>query len=172
MAFTQDNQELEPEADEDNSDIPQPVQELSTAIKSIPGIKLAAVNRHMLFEITSDDFTLPMFGDYPLGALKRTDGGLPDEILISIDFMITRDETGLNALEFLSWWVRDHARGGDSIQLRALALPPIPEQFGKTLTFTIDYFYADPEQDIDKLLNSIQKLADSLNDAKIQYLNQ
>ena len=76
------------------------------------------------------------------------------------------------ALEFLSWWVRDHARGGDSIQLRALALPPIPEQFGKTLTFTIDYFYADPEQDIDKLLNSIQKLADSLNDAKIQYLNQ
>ena len=30
-AFTQDNQELEPESDEDNSDIPQPVQELSTA---------------------------------------------------------------------------------------------------------------------------------------------
>lgn len=172
LASTQDNQELELESDEDNSDIPQPVQELSTVIKSIPGIKLATVNRYMLFEITSDDFTLPIFGDYPLGALKRTDGGLSDEILISIDFMITRDETGLKALEFLSWWVRDHARGGDSIQLRALALPPIPEQFGKTLTFTIDYFYTDPEQDIDKLLNSIQELADSLNNAKIQYLNQ
>ena len=65
LASIQDNQELELESDEDNSDIPQPVQELSTVIKSIPGIKLAAVNRYMLFEITSDDFTLPMFGDYP-----------------------------------------------------------------------------------------------------------
>lgn len=55
------------------------------------------------------------------------------------------------------------------MQIRSLALPPIGDQFGKSLRFCIDYFYADPEQDIGKLLSKVEGLADGLNHTKSLY---
>ncbi|WP_342316319.1 hypothetical protein [Lysobacter sp. FW306-1B-D06B] len=65
--------------------------------------------------------------------------------------------------------MRDAARAGEPMQVRSLALPPLGNQFGKTLRFTIDYFYVDSEEDIGKLLSKVGGLADSLNDAKGLY---
>ncbi|WP_197504108.1 hypothetical protein [Gallibacterium salpingitidis] len=157
-------------ANEIDDTLPEPVKKLHLAVQSIEGITTVGVNRHMLFDLKSDDFSLPVYADLPLGCLQRTQGGLYDEVLISIDFAINSDKNGLKALEFLSWWVRDLARSGWSVQLRALALPPIAGQLGKTLTFTIDYFYRDPAQDMQQLLDKVLELAESLNAAKQMYL--
>jgi hypothetical protein len=118
-----------------------------------------------LAEIPESDFSLPPYGDLPLGALRRTRGAVPNEVLISVNFGISCDATGLDALEFIAWWVRDSARGGSPIQIRALALPPIGDQFGTTLRFAIDYFYVDPDEDIGKLIAKVGELADGLGGA-------
>ncbi|CAE6689523.1 hypothetical protein CFBP6600_01410 [Xanthomonas arboricola pv. corylina] len=55
------------------------------------------------------------------------------------------------------------------MQIRCVALPPIGEQFGTSLRFCIDYFYADPKQDIGNLLSKVGKLAVELNSAKGLY---
>lgn len=108
-----------------------------------------------LSDVTESDLGLLPYADLPLGALKRTKGGLDNELAISVNFGITRDPKGLKALEFISWWVRDSARAGEPMQIRCVALPPIGDQFGTSLRFCIDYFYADPEQDIGKLLSKV-----------------
>ncbi|WP_238601126.1 hypothetical protein [Xanthomonas arboricola] len=149
--------------------MPPEVQELQDAIASIPGITDAAVDKVDLSDVTESDFSLLPYADLPLGALKRTKGGLDNELVISVNFGIARDPKGLKALEFLSWWVRDSARAGEPMQIRSVALPPIGDQFGTSLRFCIDYFYADPEQDIGKLLSKVGKLAVELNSAKGLY---
>ncbi len=143
--------------------MPPEVQKLQDAIESIPGVTDAVVEKVDLSDIPESLFSLPPYGDLPLGALRRTQGGTPDEVLIAVNFGISRDAKGLDALEFIAWWVRDSARGGNPIQIRALALPPIGDQFGTTLRFVIDYFYVDPEQDIGKLLATVGELADGLS---------
>jgi hypothetical protein len=149
--------------------MPPEVQELQDAIASIPGITDAAVGKVDLSDVTESDFGLLPYADLPLGALKRTKGGLANELAISVNFGITRDPKGLKGLEFLSWWVRDSARAGEPMQIRCVALPTIGEKFGTSLRFCIDYFYADPEQDIGNLLSKIGKLAVELNSAKGLY---
>ncbi|WP_253254267.1 hypothetical protein, partial [Xanthomonas arboricola] len=151
------------------AEMPPEVQKLQDAIASIPGITDAAVDKVDLSDVTESDFGLLPYADLPLGALKRTRGGLDNELVISVNFGITRDPKGLKALEFISWWVRDSARAGEPMQIRSVALPPIGEQFGTSLRFCIDYFYADPEQDIGKLLSKVGKLAVELNSAKDSY---
>jgi hypothetical protein len=151
------------------SDMPPEVQKLQRAIESIPGITDAVVGKVDLSDIPESEFGLLPYGDLPLGALRRTKGGLANEVVISVNFGITRDQKGLKALEFISWWVRDAARGSEPIQVRSLALPPIGTQFGESLRFTIDYFYADPEEDMGKLLSKVGTLADQLNSSKSLY---
>ncbi len=143
--------------------MPPEVQKLQHAIESIPGVTDAVVEKVDLGEIAESDFSLPPYGDLPLGALRRTHGAVANEVLIAVNFGIARDAKGLDALEFIAWWVRDSARGGSPIQLRALALPPIGDQFGTTLRFAIDYFYVDPDEDIGKLLATVGELADGLS---------
>lgn len=149
--------------------MPPEVKKLQDAIESIPGITDARIGKADLSDIPESDFSLPPYGDLPLGSLRRTKGGLASELVVSANFGITRDSKGLNALEFISWWVRDAARGGEPMQIRSLALPPIGDQFGTTLRFTIDYFHADPEEEVGKLLSRIGKLADDLNSSKHSY---
>jgi TonB family protein len=150
-------------------DMPPEVQKLQNAIESIPGITDATIGKVDLSEVLESDFGLLPYGDLPLGALRRTKGGLAGEVVVSVNFGITRDPKGLKALEFISWWVRDAARGSEPIQIRSLALPPIGDQFGTTLRFTIDYFHVDPKEDIGKLLSTVGKLADGLNSSKSLY---
>lgn len=144
------------------ADMPPEVLKLQHTIESIPGITDAVVEKVDLSAIPESDFSLPPYGDLPLGALRRTRGGVANEVLISVNFGISRDSKGLDALEFVAWWVRDSARGGSPIQIRALALPPIGSQFGTTLRFAIDYFYVDPDEDIGKLIAKVGELADGL----------
>lgn len=131
--------------------MPPEVQKLHSAIDSIPGVTDVLVGKADLSDLQASDLSLVPYGDLPLGSLRRTKGGLASEVLVSVSFGITRDEQGLRALEFISWWVRDAARGTEPIQIRSLALPPIGEQFGTSLRFTI------------------AKLADGLNRSKSLY---
>lgn len=57
------------------------------------------------------------------------------------------------------------------MQLRALALPPLKEQFGRTLKFSVDYFYTDDRCDMGALLAVIDELASSLTEARRIYLD-
>ncbi|HXU94251.1 MAG TPA: hypothetical protein VFP33_11420 [Gallionella sp.] len=151
--------------------MPSEIKKIQEAVASIPGITDARVGKTDVSEIREGDFSLLPYGDLPLGALKRTKGGLDNELVVAINFGITPDTQGLRALEFISWWVRDEARSGTPIQVRSLALPPIATQFGETLRFSIDYFYSDPKREISVLLMRLGGLADSLNSSKDIYPN-
>lgn len=145
------------------------VQRLSNAMMSIPGVRTASVNKHDVSELTISDLSLPPYADLPLAVLRRSEGGLPCELLIAIEFELDGGTAGLLALEFLSWWVRDAARGGAPMQLRSLALPPLEQQFGQTLRFQIDWFHSDPEQDIERLLTAVDALAADLEASLEHY---
>jgi hypothetical protein len=149
--------------------MPPEVVRLQRAVELIPGTTEVSVDKFDLSGIPEADFILQPYGDLPLGALRRTHGGLAHELAICVTFRITPDVKGLRALEFVSWWVRDSARGGRPIQIRSLALPPIDAQIGKTLKFSIDFFYSDPKQDMAKLLSEVGELARGLEEAKRLY---
>jgi len=149
--------------------MPPEAVRLQRAVELIPGTTEVSVDKFDLSGIPEADFILQPYGDLPLGALRRTHGGLAHELAICVTFRITPDVKGLRALEFVSWWVRDSARGGRPIQIRSLALPPIDAQIGKTLKFSIDFFYSDPKQDMAKLLSEVGELARGLEEAKRLY---
>jgi hypothetical protein len=144
-------------------DLPEQVASLQRAVRRIPGIASVEVSKTDISSISVSNFSQLPFGDLPLAALRRTNGASKSEVLISINFTIKRNVEGLKGLEFISWWVRDAARGGSATQIRSLAYPPIDGQFGETLRFTIDYFYEDTEESIENLLKYIGDIADDLN---------
>jgi hypothetical protein len=145
---------------------PLEVARLSNAVEGIPGISEASVGKTNLSDIAVSDLSLGGFyADLPIAVLRRSDGALPTELLLSIDFSISKDVQGLKALEFLAWWVRDQSRGGENMQLRSIALPPIAGgtvQLGETLRFTIDWFYNDPTENAAKVLQAIDNAAHDL----------
>ena len=149
--------------------MPPEVLKYQSALESIPGATEVSITKEDLSELSEDDFSLLPYGDLPLGAMKRSNGGKKHELLISANFSITRDEKGLKALEFISWWVRDAARSGWPIQIRSLGMPPLESQFGKTLSFTVDYFYTDETEDMGNVLKQIDKLGTSLKESREIY---
>src|SRR5262245_12390188 len=107
-------------------DLPKEVKELVAAVKAIKGVTEVQAGKTYLPDIKAADLTLPgPYADLPIAAIRRTKGGLKNEQLVSIDFNVQRDEAGLKALEFLSWWVRDESRGGENMQIRSIGLPPM-----------------------------------------------
>ncbi len=146
--------------------LPPAVGKLTLAVASIPGIASVNIDKTYLPDIELSDLSLPgAYGDLPAATLRRTGGALSGELLLSINFTISRDDQGLKALEFLSWWVRDQARSGNNLQLRALALPPIAGeqvQLGETLRFTIDWFYIGKSETIEELMTYIDDMSVSL----------
>ncbi|MEN5291395.1 hypothetical protein [Stenotrophomonas lactitubi] len=135
------------------------VQRLADVVSSIPGVRSASVTKHDLSEMAVGELSQLPYADLPLAVLRRSEGSLPHELLIGIEFDLNGGAEGWLALEFLSWWVLDAARSGSLMQLRSLALPPLEQQFGETLKFTIDWFHADPEQDMERLLVAVDELA-------------
>ncbi|NLR99450.1 hypothetical protein HGP17_21735 [Rhizobium sp. P38BS-XIX] len=152
---------------------PKEVARLTEAVKAIPGVTDAELGKVYLPHVAVSDLSLPgAYADLPAAALRRTNGALPEELLLSIGFSIERDEKGLKALEFLAWWTRDRARGGENMQLRALALPPMAantKQLGQTLRFTIDWFYSNPSQDMGVVLKALDEAGASLEQATKIY---
>jgi hypothetical protein len=148
------------------SHLPPEVARLTLAVYAIPGVSSVDVAKAYLPDIALSNLSLlGFFADLPAAAIRRTEGALPGELLISINFTISRDEKGLRALEFLAWWARDHARSGENIQLRAIALPPIAGtnvQLGETLKFTIDWFYINKSESVAEVMAEIERLAISL----------
>ncbi|WP_343237250.1 hypothetical protein [Xanthomonas sp.] len=152
-----------------NAQVPAEVLRLQQALLAVPGLVDVALGNADASSIRHGDFMLPIYGDMPLATLGRTGGGLADEMLVYARFAIERDERGLRALEFVSWWVRDCARSGEPLQIRSLGLPPLPEQFGDTLCFVIELFHVDPEQSMPALLQRLDSLASSLASAVQMY---
>ena len=153
----------------ESQELPSEVEYFQKTIQSISGINDANITKVYLPEILVEDLSLPgFFADLPIAILRRSGGARKEELLITIDFKISRNEEGLKGLEFLAWWVRDISRAGTDIQLRAIGLSPlVGEQvrLGETLRFAIDWFYYSESQNMEVLLNEIGNLGKSLEES-------
>lgn len=148
--------------------LPKQVEALHNAMRRLVAVREVTTGLKNLASYTPETYSLPgEFGDLPHALLRRTDGGLKNEAWAHTEFELTRDEAGWLTLEFLAWWVRDHSRSGDQIQLRPMALPPkaYDVQLGRTLKFIIDHFviFPDGAKDNNPALQMMQELADSLD---------
>jgi len=147
-------------------EMPPEVSRLISAVSSVIGTTEVEVDKTYLPEVEVSDLSLPgAYADLPIAMLRRSKGALPEEQLLSINFRIERNEAGLKALEFLSWWVRDQSRGGTNMQIRSIGLPPIAgdrKQLGSTLRFTIDWFYASATSNMQEVLAAMGSKAKEL----------
>jgi|GEM_PF-924822 hypothetical protein len=150
------------------STYPPEVQKLHDAFDRLDGIEEVAIGVQGLDGITDRELTLPgEFADLPHATLRRSEGGLPDEVLVTSTIRFDQEpgRDGWVALEFLAWWVRDLSRAGKTVQMRPLALPPVAYdvQLGRTLKFVIEFFITNPTEDLGPALKEVEELADSLN---------
>lgn len=148
------------------AEYPPQVQAFHEALERFVAVSEVMSGLNSLAEFGPETYSLPgEFGDLPHALLRRTGGGLEDEVWINTEFELTRDEAGWLTLEFLAWWVRDLSRSEEQIQLRPMALPPkaYEVQLGSTLRFIMDHFVVCPDGDIDAALELMQERADSLN---------
>ncbi len=155
---------------------PPEVLALEASFQSIPGISGAGVSKHHFSKEEVAQLNSIYFGgeyaDLPIAMYRRSGGNLPNEILVSIEFTIDRNQTGLNALEFLSWWVRDLSRSGQNLQIRSIGLPPMAGeniQLGKTLRFWCEAYIVTEKEDMASVLNEVGALAKSLNSSIMLY---
>ena len=116
------------------------------ALARVPGVRDVSSSIEHLEDVAAADLSQVPCAHLPIGALRRTEGGLPGEALVQVEFTLTPDAQGWRALEFLAWWTRDAARGDESIQLRPDALPPrvgAQVQIGQTLRLYLEVFFHD-----------------------------
>jgi hypothetical protein len=150
-----------------SSPYPPQVQRFHTALERIPGVWDVASGSTTLDGLAPEAMSDPEVAHLPLGALRRTRGGLPREAFIQFEFSLEPSTRGWRALEFLGWFIRDRARGGEPIQLRAFGLPPQvgdQVQLGKTLGFQIDLFFPEAPP-LEAALQKVDALADGLEGA-------
>ena len=106
-------------------DLPPQVQKLVDAITQLPGVAGCFCGPKPLEGFDPSHLSLPgEFADMPQVVIRRTSGGLKGEVMIQTEVILDRSPEAWLTLEFLSWWVRDWARGGEQIQMRSTALPP------------------------------------------------
>lgn len=112
------------------------------------------------------------FSHLPHAAILRTNGGLENEVLIQFEFLIDYSKESLQSLEFIAWFIRDCARGGEKIQLRPFALPPVTpygRQLGTTLKFHIDLFVDGINENLEPAFEVIRDINKSLEAAISLY---
>jgi hypothetical protein len=144
---------------------PPQVEILHAALRRLVAIGAITTGLKNLATYEPGTYSFPgEFGDLPHALLRRTEGGLSDEMWAHTEFELARDEAGWLTLEFLAWWVRDLSRSGRQIQLRPMALPPqaYEVQLGHTLKFIIDHFVVCPGDSIAPMLNELQSRGESL----------
>ena len=152
--------------------LPTEIAEFVYALQGLSGIESVESQKWYLPDVPLEHLALLAFGNLPLATLRRSGGGLKDEILVTFTFRPEKNQHGWQALEFLSWWARDQSRGGHNVQIRSLALPPQIGnhiQFGTTLTFVIEFFLADQGQDIGAILAAIQGHARDIAQSRALY---
>lgn len=154
------------------SDYPPQVEELRQAILSLPGVAACQIGLKELQQYSLRDLSLPgEFADLPHAAMYRTRGGLEHEALIQVEIIFWQRIDGWIATEFLAWWVRDQSRGGETMQFRALALPPegFQRQLGNTLKFVLELFFINPTDAMEPILERVKGLAADLRDSAEVY---
>src|SRR4029079_18025840 len=106
--------------------LPKEVAAFHAAMGRLVAVADVTTGLKALADFPPETYSLPAeFGDLPHALLRRTEGGLEDEAWANTEFTVSRDEAGWLTLEFLAWWVRDSSRGGEQIQMRPMALPPV-----------------------------------------------
>lgn len=149
-------------------ELPAQVQTLVDAVQALPGVAGCFCSPKPIPAGEIRYLSLPgEFAEFPQVAIRRTDGGLPNEILIQTEIIFDRSAQAWISLEFLAWWVRDWARSGHQIQMRPTALPPkaYEIQLGRTLKFFIEYFVIEPGESYDKSLQVAEEMGHSIADS-------
>lgn len=150
----------------------QEVHALHDALKRLPGVIDVGSDIDNLQALTAADLAQVTYGHLPHAALRRTDGGLADEVLVQIQFRIEQSAAGWRSLEFLAWFIRDEARSGEFLQLRPFALSPMIDgvtRLGQTLGFHIDLFCEQTGGDLVPVLSKVADLSRDLNTAIDMY---
>lgn len=145
--------------------MPAQVQTLIDAISALPGVAGCFCGPKPLMEIEPSHLSLPgEFGDLPQVAIRRTKGGLENEVMIQTEIIFDRSAEAWVSLEFLAWWVRDWARSGHQIQMRPMALPPkgYEIQLGRTLKFYIEYFVIEDGNGYENTLKVASEMGESI----------
>jgi len=144
---------------------PIDIKNFQDAIYSICGITSIESGICKLDGIDSELLLTVDYAHLPIATLLRTKGGFKNELLAQFRFTIEQSEQGLQSLEFISWFIRDCARGNRKIQLMPFALPPVTpngKQLGKTLTFHIDLFAEDIDDSLEPVFNEIKEITKTL----------
>jgi hypothetical protein len=155
------------------SNYPKEIESFHKTILKLKGISNIESGIDNLEQIDLQILRQPEFSHLPHASLLRTNGGFKNEVLIQFEFLIDNSIESLHSLEFLSWFVRDSARGGNKIQLRPFALPPetpYGRQFGTSLRFHIDLFIDSIEDSLEPALRVVQELNESI-DLFIKFYN-
>ena len=145
---------------------PEQVQLLHDALSRLPAVSDVCSGLESLVNVTPADLSLANLAHLPHAAIRRSGGGLDDEVLVQVEFRLSQDIDGWRACEFIAWFVRDQARGGGNIQLRPFGLPPRAGdtiQLGHTLRFHIDLFCQTDGDDLTPVLSSVERLGRALN---------
>lgn len=153
-------------------DYPPQVAAFHNALSRLPGAYDVGSTVQSLWGVTPEVLSSVDFGHLPHAAIRWAGGGREDQALAQFEFRLKASATGWRSLEFISWWVRDQARGGTNIQLRPFALPPMAGQtvqLGHTLRFHIDLFCVANGKDLSPVLAAVQELADDLEAAMRIY---
>src|SRR5689334_20338068 len=109
-------------------DYPPPVAAFQDALSRLPGVHDVGSGVHNLQGVTPDLLSAADFAQLPHAAIRWAGGGHEGQVLAQFEFRLKPSAEGWRSLEFISWWVRDEARGGTNIQLRPFALPPTAGQ--------------------------------------------
>lgn len=154
------------------SGYPDDINNFHSTIMRLTGVNEIESGIDNLEPIDSELLKLSQYAHLPHGTLYRTNGGLVNEVLIQFEFRIDRTIDGLNALEFIAWFIRDRGRGGNQVQLRPFALPPespYGRQLGTTLKFHIDLFVDIPEDTLEPAFLAIRDMDNALKLAMNLY---
>ncbi|STQ91129.1 hypothetical protein [Iodobacter fluviatilis] len=147
---------------------PPQLQRLHSALLCLPGVTGISSGIQSLQGISADDLRFPDFATLPIGAIRRTLGGLDAEALIQVEFEVSPSDSSWQTIEFLAWFIRDQARAGLSIQLRPFALPPEVAgqvQIGHTLRWHLDLFCSNTAADLSPQLQQVERVAQTLEAA-------
>lgn len=148
------------------SGYPIDIENFHNTILKLRGILSIESGVENLEEVDTELLKVSEFSHLPHAALLRTNGGLKNEVLIQFEFNLDNSIESLHSLEFLSWFIRDSARGGTKIQLRPFALPPATpygRQLGTTLKFHIDLFIDGIKETLEPAFKVIHELNEKLN---------
>lgn len=104
---------------------PDQIEAWHAAIARLQGVRDVCSGIQSVWGIKGEHLSSFDFGELPHAVYRRTDGGLENETLIQTEFRLVPKSYSWRTLEFVAWWVRDQARGGELIQLRPFGLPPV-----------------------------------------------